>query len=72
MNEMNLGLTNYLAERINKRYLRLTVGMACFVLFFGLAQAQTAENLKETIERHYAAINANDGPTIDSHHLPEM
>ena len=72
MNKMILGLTNFLPGGINLRCVPLAVGIATFVLSFCSAQAQTAADLQETIERHYAAINGKDRTTIRSHHLPEM
>ncbi len=72
MNKMILGLTNSLLGRINLRCVPLAVGIATFVLSFCSAQAQTAADLQETIERHYAAINGKDRTTVRSHHLPEM
>ena len=54
------------------RCVPFAVGIASFVLSFSLVQAQTAADLQETIERHYAAINAGDEPTRSLHHLPEF
>ena len=71
MNQI-MNLTNYLQRRINMRCVPFAIGIASFVLSFCLVQAQTAADLKETIESHYTAINAKDRPTILSHHLPDF
>jgi hypothetical protein len=37
-----------------------------------ISLAQTADNLKERIQEHYAAIHADDIAAVISHHLPEF
>lgn len=71
MNQIT-GSTNYLQRRINMSVLSFVIGVVSFILSYCPAHAQTEADLHATIERHYAAINAKDRPTIVSHHLPEF
>jgi len=54
------------------RCIPFVVSIVSILFSFCLAHTQSAADLQATIERHYAAINGNDSPTITSHHLPDM
>ena len=55
---------------------RLIFFIALLVLAFlavsNQAAAQDAASVRAAIERHYAAIHAQDTPTVIEHHLPEF
>ncbi len=52
--------------------LSLLVTLITLTAFTGPAMADDADDVSATIERHYAAINANDLETLRSHHLKDF
>ena len=52
--------------------LSLLVTLIILTAFTGPAMADDADDVRATIERHYAAINANELETLRSHHLKDF
>ncbi len=52
--------------------LSLLVTLITLTAFTGTAMADDADDVRATIERHYAAIHAKDGEAVRSHHLKDF
>ncbi len=52
--------------------LRLLVTLITLTAFTGVAMADDADDVRATIERHYAAIHAKDIEAVISHHLKDF